>query len=125
MIDPTGGLRRYARLASLALIACGLLAGCTTWEKPGASEADRDAAETHCQAVSHMVLPPNLYTTYSRGASYSDRKKCEKNSFNGCVKRGGRYYAIQESTTDANSDGRDSVFRDCMYQGGWREVPVN
>jgi hypothetical protein len=121
----TAGWRRGARHTSLALIACGLLAGCTTWAKPGASDAALERAETHCRAVSHAQLPANPYTTYSRGASYSDRKKCEKNNSGDCRKHNGRWYAETRTTHDANSSGREDIFRDCMFQGGWSEVPMN
>lgn len=105
----------------VALCLAPLLAGCTTWVKPGAGEAALDAAQTHCKAVSYTQMPAKMQQSTMRGASYGERKKCEKNSINGCVKSGDRYYAIIKTSSDTNSEGRDAIFRDCMYQGGWRE----
>jgi len=104
-----------------AICLAPLLAGCTTWVKPGADEAALDAAQTHCKAVSYAQMPAQMQQSTMRGASYGERKKCEKNSVNGCVKSGDRYYAIIKTSRDANTEGRDAIFRDCMYQGGWRE----
>jgi hypothetical protein len=114
------GTSRHRGRALLALCLLPVLAGCTTWVKPGADEAAADAAQTHCKAVSYGTLPAQIQNSTTRGASYSDRKKCEKNSANGCVKSGDRYYAIIKTSSDANSEGRDAIFRDCMYQSGWR-----
>ncbi len=113
--------RVLARSMWLTPALCIVLAACTTWIKPGADEASLDAATTHCKAVSYSQMPARPTTTTSRGASYSERKKCEKNSLNGCSKIDGRYYENVSITTDTNSSGRDAIFRDCMYQGGWRE----
>ncbi len=109
-----------ARLTRLAPLLCLLLTCCTVWVKPGATEADLDAARTHCDAASYAVMPSAMVTTYGRGADYSDRKKCEFYNSNGCVRTGDRYTAVTSVTTDANRSGRDAIFRDCMYQGGWR-----
>jgi hypothetical protein len=96
------------------------LSGCTTWIKPGAGPQELNMATTHCDAVSHASLPANNVTNKSTGASYSERKKCEKNSANGCIKKNGKYYEIIRTTTDTNSEGRSAIFRDCMMQSGWR-----
>lgn len=112
-------LRVRPGLGLLCLLT--LLAGCTNWVKPGADDAALDTAETHCKAVSYAQLPAQMQTSTMRGASYSDRKKCEKNSLNGCTKSDGRYYAIIKTSSDTNSEGRDAIFRDCMYSLGWRE----
>lgn len=112
--------RRGLRLL-LAASLLPALAGCTTWVKPGADAAAVEAAQTHCKAVSYGTLPAQMQTSTMRGASYADRKKCEKNSANGCTKSGDRYYAIIKTSSDVNSEGRDAIFRDCMYQAGWRE----
>lgn len=124
-MNDTTGWRQRMRQLCLTLAACGVLGGCTTWVKPGADDAARERAETHCKAVAHAQLPANPYTSVSLGASYSERKKCEKNSFDGCVKRDGRYYSVSKTKEDANSAGRESIFRDCMFQNGWSEAASN
>lgn len=105
--------------ACVTLSVSLLLGGCTTWVKPGAGPAELNMATTHCEAVSYATLPSNTVTQTHLGASYSDRKKCEKNSSNGCVKKDGRYYAVIRTTDDTNSYGRSTIFRDCMMQNGW------
>jgi hypothetical protein len=119
-MDNGFGMPPHRGRALLALCLLPVLAGCTTWVKPGADEAAADAAQTHCKAVSYGTLPAQMQSSTMRGASYADRKKCEKNSSNGCIKSGDRYYAVIKTSSDANSEGRDAIFRDCMYQGGWR-----
>ncbi len=106
-------------LAGLSL----LLAGCTTWVKPGADDAMRDAAENHCKAVSYATLPPNLVTSRSLGGpTYGLKSKCEKNSDGEpCRKVDGKYTPVQKTQTDVNADGRDAVFSDCMRSNGWIE----
>jgi hypothetical protein len=102
---------------------CLLLAGCTTWVKPGADDAMRDAAETHCKAVSYATLPPNIVTSRSlAGPTYGLKSKCEQNS-NGapCRKVDGRYTPVQTTHSDVNSEGRDAIFSDCMHSDGWIE----
>lgn len=108
------------RFCTIVLLALPL-AACTTWVKPGAGPAALDAATTHCRAVAYATLPANMVTTTSRGASYDDRKKCEWYNSSGCIKSGDQYYAVNKTTTDTNSSGRSAIFRDCMYQDGWRE----
>lgn len=100
---------------------CFLLMACTTWVKPGATPSELDAVRTHCNAVSYATLPSAMKTTYGVGSSsYETRKSCEFYNSNGCIKNGDRYVAITKTTTDSNSSGRNAIFRDCMYQAGWR-----
>jgi hypothetical protein len=106
----------FGRILALSIF----LTGCTTWTKPGTSPQELNMATTHCEAASYGLLPANNVTDKSTGASYSERKKCEKNSANGCIKKNGKYYEIIRTMTDTNSEGRSAVFRDCMVQSGWR-----
>jgi hypothetical protein len=100
---------------------CLMLAGCTTWVKPGASPDALDLATSQCKAASYQQLPANLSTQVTNGATYADRKKCEKNEIGSCIKVHGRYTAQTSSTTDSNQEGRESIFRACMMSSGWRE----
>ena len=108
------------RTGAIAIAAlCLLLAGCTNWVKPGANPAMLDTATTRCKAASFAQLPSNPVTQKMTGSTYSSRKKCEKNETN-CKKIDGRYTSVTHVTSDANEDGRDAIFRDCMYSDGWR-----
>jgi hypothetical protein len=111
---------RIASKAGSAFALCAFLAACTTWVKPGTDATALNMATSHCDAVAYTKLPTQLHSSTTLGANYGDRKKCEKNSSDGCVKRGDRYYAVIKTTSDTNSTGRDAIFRDCMYQDGWR-----
>jgi hypothetical protein len=118
------GMRpRTVWLAPAVAGLCLLLGGCTTWVKPGADDAMREAAETHCKAVSYSALPPNIVTSTSlSGPTYGLKSKCEKNSDGApCRKVDGKYTPEQKTHTDVNADGRDTIFSDCMRRNGWIE----
>ncbi len=83
----------------------------------------RDAARSHCKAVSYAMLPPNIVTSRSLdGPTYALRSKCKKNSDGApCRKVDGKYTPVEKTRTDVNSDGRNAVFSDCMRSNGWTE----
>lgn len=105
---------RLAVLGGLALA----LAGCASWEKPGATEAEKRAALGQCEAIGRQI-PPEWQT-------YVERPGYWEPSITRCSADGRRCWTLpggfrppQYRTRDAAAPLRDSVVGACMRDQGW------
>ncbi len=110
-----------------ALAACLLvvmLSACSHWEKPGATEADFEAAKAACNARGFARFPP---ANQQIASSYSTP------SHTSCTTTGSAYMATTDCTTtpgftpdpitvDQNQSARNADYRACMYENGWSNV---
>lgn len=106
------------RLALLAL----LLAGCAErWERPGASEADADAAQQACSAVATAQVPPALVWAQTAAGYWqpAERRCRTRNGVTDCIYRPARYYPPQYGWVDANTGLRSAARAACLREGGW------
>lgn len=99
-----------------------LLAGCAErWERPGATEADSDAAQAQCTAVAAQQVPPALVWTQTAPARYEPgERRCR--TYRGhteCVTRPSRYIPPQYGWVDANTGQRRAARALCLQEGGW------
>ncbi len=94
----------------IILSAALILSGCVShrWAKEGASEQDRNIAETSCQAEALKGLPPDYIVNSS--TTSKDKKHNTSNT--------------NYSSIDANEIKRSILVKDCMYQKGWSQVEV-
>ncbi|MCK8787521.1 hypothetical protein M0638_24420 [Roseomonas sp. NAR14] len=120
---PQPRIRVRSRAVLLAMILPAL-PGCTSWVRPGATPAMRDAAIARCEAVGYANIPPNMVSYQSGGGYTTPRERRCRTDGNGverCTTTGGEYRPPTYSTRDTNKPAREAIFRDCMYRDGWHE----
>jgi len=113
----------FRNLSLIAGVAFAL-AGCgpETYTKPGASQQDYDLARTQCEAQAWAQLPAAPATTQIVAGYYSSSGiNCVKNDHgshdcNPTQKWNPPVYGSK----DANADGRATIVRACMMNGGWQ-----
>ncbi|MCF4165778.1 hypothetical protein L2U69_09000 [Zavarzinia compransoris] len=117
------------RLPPIALVTVAALAlsGCATWEKPGASETDRDRDLAACEVLGYDRYPPAL-ERYLATPAHFDRPETTcaydaKGHVTACTTSPGHWIPDQWTTHDTNAAPRRAVIEDCMFGKGWhREV---
>lgn len=110
------------RMRVLVPIVLLLLAGCAErWERPGATEAESDAAQAQCSAVAAQQVPQALVWTQVAPARYEPgERRCR--TYRGhteCVTRAPRYVPPQYGWVDANVGPRRAARAACLQEGGW------
>ncbi|OCQ53196.1 hypothetical protein Ppb6_01597 [Photorhabdus australis subsp. thailandensis] len=99
-----------------------LLSGCTSWEKPGATQLDRDVDYAECKEQGYFRFPPDWdskvvhsYETKHFPCEDKDGKK---------DKSCGHYITVPKAEVerwDKNESARRWVISSCMYKKGWHE----
>ncbi|MBR0683458.1 hypothetical protein GXW74_23430 [Roseomonas eburnea] len=99
-----------------------LLAGCAErWERPGATEADSEAAQAECTARAAQLVPPALvWTVIAPGYWEGPERRCfTRRGRTECVTRAGRFVPPQYGWVDANTGQRRAARAACLQEGGW------
>lgn len=114
------------RATCAALMAAVLLSGCTQyhWYKDGASYEQKERQALSCEAESLRALPPNVQRS-GESTQTTGSTNCEAGVKHSCGKKNKVYTETTYDTRDVNSDGRDVLMKDCMYQKGWRQIEIN
>jgi hypothetical protein len=116
-------VRRMPRVPILLVpLLVLLLAGCAErWERPGATEADSDAAQAQCTALAAERVPPALvWTQTAPGYWVPPERRCRtRNGVTHCDYRPGRYIPPQFGWVDANTAPRRAARAACLQEGGW------
>lgn len=109
-----------ARVVAALLVLAGLT-GCTTWVKPGATPAQRDAALSRCEANAYRQAPaaPITVMTDAGGWKEGDKVCRTVDGQRVCTRQPPRFQGPRYSTQDANEDARDAFVADCMFSQGW------
>lgn len=113
----------YGHLAPL-VAAVLLLASCTTWVKPGATELDRDRDSNACELQSYNNYPPRLRQILVEPAHWDPpTEEChtDKKGRQRCVRTGGGWQPARYGTADENDAPRRTAFEACMYKYGWQK----
>ncbi len=107
---------RFGRLALLAA-----LSGCTTWVKPGTTDAMRDAQLARCRSVSYRQAPsaPVTVMTDAGGWKPAEENCWKDHGVKKCETTDAHYEPPTYATQDANDDARDAFFDECMFNAGW------
>jgi hypothetical protein len=102
---------------------CLVLAGCTTWVKPGATEAMRDAQMARCEAAAYRQAPsaPVVVMVDSGGFRPPERSCWRQRGQTVCRITPGYFAGPTYGTQDANGAARDAFFQDCMFRDGWTQ----
>lgn len=103
----------------LALLS---LAACERWVKPGATEADFEAAEARCRAQAYMMAPPAMRQVQASPGGMTPRQtRCTGSGDNRtCTTTGGDYRPPTYRSEDQNSGARRDFVRACLFDDGWR-----
>lgn len=110
------------RIISISFVSFSLLA-CVPEKmtKPGASQADYDAARTKCEARAWGQLPaaPSAYQV-APGYTSNAGHDCVKNVHGSydCNPRQ-EWHPPVYGTKDANAQGRETIVRACLLEDGW------
>lgn len=93
------------------------LAGCGSWHKPGASEAQFHQDKFACESRAMQAYPQNMQPM-GQGYQGPSQTNCTGygNNLN-CTTTPGRYVA--PAVQDTNSIGRAGAFNSCMRGQGW------
>ncbi|MDD3446878.1 MAG: hypothetical protein PHS60_15835 [Zavarzinia sp.] len=108
-----------------ALSAVLALAACTTWEKPGATDTDRDRDLAACEVAGYDRYPPLMQRYLAEPAHWEppdlDCHYDKNGRLVGCTSSGGYWIPDRWATRDANTDARQAVIDDCMFKQGWHK----
>lgn len=107
------------------IVALLLVAGCAQrWEKPGATEADFEIAQSHCEARSQGQFPPAMMRTMSTaGYTTPVKTNCQNSGTNtNCNTTGGQYIPPTYRMVDQNEDARDRAVAACLLENGWHRA---
>ncbi len=110
-------MRRLLPLLLLLLVtACA-----ERWERPGATEAQSDAAQARCSQFAAARVPPfMIWQQTSPGHWVSSRQVCEgRGEHRRCTTRPGYWEPPRFSRVDANTDQRRAVRANCLAAEGW------
>lgn len=111
--------------AIFLLPALLVLAGCTTWTKPGATQYEFDRDSSQCQAQAYQQFPVRMVADYNpllqQAPSYNTQ--CQAiGDFTNCQTQPSINSMSQFHTEhDINIDGRNSAYQACMYGLGWHQ----
>ena len=99
-----------------------ILAACAErWERPGATEAESEAAQARCTAEAGFRVPPALvWTQVSAGYWVSPRRSCRRHGDRTeCVYTPGYYVPPRYGWVDVNTSQRSAVRAACLTAEGW------
>ena len=99
-----------------------LLAACAErWERPGATEAESEAAQSRCTAIAQQQVPPVLvWTQVSPGSWVPGERRCwTRQGVTECVQRPPSYVPPRYDWVDANTGPRRAARAACLEEGGW------
>ncbi len=99
-----------------------LLAGCAErWERPGATEAESEAAQAQCAAVATREVPPAMvWTQVAAGYWVPPERRCRtRDGVQDCVYRPGRYVPPRFDWVDVNTQPRREARNACLVENGW------
>jgi len=104
-------------------LACAalLLSACATWEKPGATDAERRLAVAQCRSEAEARLPPVWENNIRRpGHWVPSRTECGREP--GSCRKSGSYFQWPEyRSRDVNAPLRDTLVQTCMHDRGWTQ----
>ncbi len=110
-------------MRKLALCLFLLLAACAErWEKPGATEADSNAAQAACGRLAAAQIRPHWVRTMTRPAGYDPGERvCSKHrGIKQCqVVRQPGWRSAEYHTYDANAPARQAVRSSCLTNLGF------
>jgi hypothetical protein len=96
------------------LLIAALIAGCSHWEKSGATDAELQTANSVCQAKASSQFPPKM----EMSCKWVSKSCFKDDPF--CV--GGWKNDHECRNDDINASRHAEVFKSCMQEGGWQEV---
>ncbi len=99
-----------------------LLAACAErWERPGATEAESEAALAICAAEAARQVPPAMvWTMVSPGSWIPGEQACwSEGGRRRCVRRPARYIPPRYDWVDLAAGQRRTARNGCMAEGGW------
>lgn len=105
----------------ILLLLCLLAACAERWERPGATEAESEAAQARCTAEAGFRVPPALvWTQVSAGYWVSPRRSCRRHGERTeCVYTPGYYVPPRYGWVDVNTSQRSAVRAACLTAEGW------
>jgi hypothetical protein len=102
-------------------LALGLAACAERWERPGATEAEAEAAQAACTALAAREVPPALVWTQIAPPRFDPpERRCR--TFRGvteCWTLPGRYHPPLYGWVDAAEEERRQARAACLREGGW------
>jgi hypothetical protein len=107
------------RLLPLLMLLAG---GCAErWERPGATEAESEAAQARCTALAAEQVPPALvWTQTAPGYWVPPERRCRtRRGVTECDYRPGRYVPPSFGWVDANTGQRRAARAGCLAEEGW------
>ncbi len=111
-----GGMR-------VCFVALLLLAGCAErWERPGATEAESEAAQAQCTALATRQVPPAMvWTQVAAGYWVPPERQCRSrgDGTQDCIYRPQRYIPPRFDWVDVNAQPRRAARNACLVEGGW------
>ncbi|WP_198375843.1 hypothetical protein [Neoroseomonas rubea] len=109
-------MRKVALLLLLLLSACA-----ERWERPGATEAESEAAQARCTGIAAREIPPALvWTQVQAGYWEASRRECfTRHGRTECYYRPGRYIPPRYDWVDVNTARRRAVRAACLAEEGF------
>jgi hypothetical protein len=109
------------RLPTLVLLL--LLAACAErWERPGATEAESEAAQARCTLEAAERVPPALVWTQIAPAGWVPPSRvCRRHGDRTeCLYRPGYFIPPRYGWVDVNTGHRGAARTACLTAAGWR-----
>ncbi|MFA5119565.1 hypothetical protein [Zavarzinia sp.] len=114
----------FRRLLPFVLL-CLPLGGCVTWEKPGATDLDRQVDTSACNVEGYNRYPPFLQDYLAEPAHWEPTvETCsedKKHKTRTCTTSGGYWVPDRYETRDLNDGPREAIFNACMFRKGWHQ----
>jgi hypothetical protein len=113
----------HAALAVFSVAGCAVYG--QSWYRPGATEAQFEAAAEGCDSAATTRFPP---MTAGRAGYYSAPNEWCQPTAGGtnCLIIGSGYLPQAQSAADTNEAPRARAFQACMVAGGWQPAtPAN
>lgn len=107
---------RPAAALLLLLVACA-----ERWERPGATEAESEAALAICTGEAARQVPPAMaWTMVAPGSWIPGEQRCwTQNNRTECVRSPPRFIPPRYDWVDLAAGQRRAVRNACMAEGGW------
>ena len=120
MIPPRRPWQNAGMWRVLALLI--FLAGCAErWERPGATEAESEAAQARCTAVAAQQVPPVMVWAQVEPARWEpgERRCYTRGHRTECYTRAPRYIPPRYGWVDAAVPQRRAARAACLQEEGW------